>query len=59
VESGWIINYKNDFRVILTEVGYKKYDKRVDKSKIRSEEHWFNIEDAKTKNPNLSVMSHY
>lgn len=56
MESGWIINFKNDSSVILTEEAYKKYAKNRDITKVSDEEHWFSIEDAKRKNPNLPVI---
>lgn len=55
VKSGWIINYKNGNSEILSKEKYKIYNANKYKGDVKSEEHWFNIEDAKRKNPNLPV----
>lgn len=57
MKSGWIINDKEGLSVILTESAYQRYstESRVEED-IQSEEHWFSIEDAKRKNPNLTVI---
>lgn len=56
MESGWIINYKDGERVIFTEERYKEFEATVDYSLVISEEHWFSIEEAKRKNPDLLVL---
>lgn len=56
MESGWIINYKDGFKAILTEEKYISYREIRDVEKIESEEHWFSIEDAKRKNPDIFVV---
>ncbi|WP_187292137.1 hypothetical protein [Bacillus sp. 1NLA3E] len=55
MKSGWIINYKNGNSEILSKEKYKIYNANKYKGDVKSEEHWFNIEDAKRKNPNLPV----
>ena len=55
MKSGWIINYKDDSSVILTEEAYARHKGNRDITKVRDEEHWFNIEDAKKKNPKLPI----
>lgn len=57
MESGWIINFKNGSRIIFTEAAYKQeLANIVVISSIRSEEHWFSLEQAIKENPSLLVM---
>lgn len=55
-ESGWIIEFKNGNRIILTESAYKKYDKETPKEDVACEEHWFSLRDAVRKNPGLNFI---
>lgn len=55
MESGWIVNYKDGERIMFTEKRFKDYDRTEDKSLVVSEEHWFDIEVMKKKNPNLFI----
>ena len=55
-DSGWIINFKNGTRIILSENAYKKYDKETPKEDVESEEHWFSLDDAIRKNPELDFI---
>lgn len=56
MKSGWIINFNNGYRVILSESAYKKYEKETPKENVCSEEHWFDIEKAIEKNPGLDFI---
>lgn len=56
MKSGWLINYKNGSKTILTEEKYVEYNKEKDKTEVVCEEHWFDIEKAKEKNPNVKVI---
>lgn len=56
MESGWIINFKDGFRAILTEDQYKIYERSQDMDKVEYEEHWFSLAEAKRKNPDVYVM---
>lgn len=55
LKSGWIINYKDGERVIMSEGSYKEYESTVDIELVKSEEHWFNLELAIELNPNLKI----
>lgn len=57
MKSGWIINLKNGSRIIFTEAAYKEeLADIVVVSSIRSEEHWFNLDQAIKENPSLLVI---
>ncbi|MEN2468208.1 hypothetical protein [Ornithinibacillus sp. JPR2-1] len=56
MKSGWIINFKNGTRVILSERAYKRYVKETPKQDVQSDEHWFDIEKARSKNPDLDYI---
>ncbi len=57
MKSGWIINLKNGNRIIFTEAAYKEeLADIVVISGIRSEEHWFSLEQAIKENPSLMVI---
>jgi uncharacterized protein YpbB len=59
MESGWIINFKNGYRVILDEAAYKRLKTdaiKKEPEEIRSEEHWFSIEEAIKKNPRIEII---
>lgn len=57
MESGWIINFVNGSRIIYTEDAYRNdLGKTTLISSIRSEEHWFNLEQAIRENPSLLVI---
>lgn len=56
MQSGWIINFKNGTRVILSERMYRKYEKETPKEDVYSEEHWFSIDDAVRENPDLDLV---
>lgn len=56
MKSGWIINFNNGYRVILSENAYRKYEEETPKEDVISEEHWFNIEEAIRKNPDLDFI---
>lgn len=56
MKSGWIINFKNGTSVILNEKAYKRYNKETPKEDVRSEEHWFVLENAIKENPDLDFI---
>lgn len=57
MESGWIINFVNGSRIIYTEDAYREdLGKTTLISSIRSEEHWFSLEQAIKENPSLLVI---
>lgn len=57
MESGWIINFKNGSRIIYTEDAYNNVLGNTTLiSSIRSEEHWFSLEQAIRENPSLLVI---
>ncbi|MDU4476649.1 hypothetical protein [Clostridium sp.] len=53
--SGWIINFESGQRIIYTEEAYEEYMNSTQIWKIRSEEHWFSLEQAIKENPTLEV----
>lgn len=55
MESGWIINFENGRKIIYTEDAYKEYVSSTQTWKVRSEEHWFSLEQAIRENPTLIV----
>lgn len=56
MKSGWLIEYKDGHQVILTEERYEQYKEDRDFEVIVWEEHWFDIEVCKAKNPTLDVL---
>jgi len=56
MDSGWIINFKNGTRIILTENSYKRYENETPKEDVVSEEHWFSLDGAISKNPELDLI---
>lgn len=54
MESGWIINFNDGYRVIISEEKYKIVKSNIEN--IRSEEHWFDIKEALKCNPDLTIM---
>jgi len=56
MDSGWIINFKNGTRIILTENSYKRYENETPKEDVASEEHWFSLDGAISKNPELDLI---
>lgn len=53
IKSGWVINFKDDFKVILTEEEYLIYKEKFDRNEVKSEEHWLSIEEVRKKHPEL------
>lgn len=56
LESGWLINFKNGHKVILSEKAYLKYQEETPKEDVECEEHWFIIEHAFKKYPDLDLI---
>ena len=56
MRSGWIINFNNGTRIILNEGAYEKYQKETPKEDVKVEEHWFSLEEAIKKNPELDLV---
>lgn len=56
MESGWVINFKNGNKVILSENAYKKYQEETPKDTVETEEHWFSLDEAIKSNPNADVI---
>ena len=56
IDSGWIINLKNGYRVILSESTYEEYQTKTPKEDVQSEEHWFSLQKAIEKNPELDFI---
>ena len=56
MDSCWIINFRNGSRVILSEKSYKRYEKETPKKDVESEEHWFSLNLAMKKNPELDFV---
>ena len=57
MKSGLIINFENGSRIIYTEGAYREdLGKTTLTSSIRSEEHWFSLEQAIKDNPKLLVI---
>lgn len=54
MESGWIINFKDGYSVILSEEKYQRIISKIEN--VRSVEHWFDIKEAIKCNPRLSIM---
>jgi len=56
MKSGWIINLKSGARIMLDEKAYEKYRNEPPKEEVKSEEHWFNIDNMCKANLNLDLM---
>lgn len=56
MESAWIINFKDGYRVLLSEEKYITHNKTTDQTKILYEEHWFSMDAAKAKNPDIFII---
>ena len=56
-ESCWLINFKNGYKVILSEKVYReKYKKETPVEDIESEEHWFLMSQCIEKNPDVDIL---
>lgn len=55
MKSGWLVIYRTGYRCIMTELEYLKF-KLGSMKDVECLEHWFSIEEAKRKNPNLEVF---
>jgi len=53
MKSGWIINLKSGARIMLDEKAYEKYQNEPPKEEVKSEEHWFDIDNMCKANLNL------
>ena len=56
MDSGWLINFKNGYKMILSEVEYKKYKLKRNVEQIESEEYLFNIKKCIEKNPDIEKV---
>ncbi len=56
MRSGWKINFKNGYSIILTEKAYKKYEKETPKEDVSCEEHWFILDDLLNTYPDLDFI---
>lgn len=56
MKSAWLINFKNGYRIILSESAYKKYQLETPKEDVESEEHWFDMDKCIEKNPDVDVI---
>jgi len=56
MKSGWIINLKSGARIMLDEKAYEKYRNEPPKEEVKSEEHWFDIDNMCKANLNLDLM---
>ena len=56
MRSGWIINFNTGTSIILNEKAYEKYQKETPKEDVRSEEHWFNLDQAIKENIDLDLV---
>jgi hypothetical protein len=57
VKSCEVINFKNGFKIILSEKMYKeKYLKETPKEDVESEEHWFDMNRAIEKYPDVDLI---
>jgi hypothetical protein len=56
MRSGWKINFKNGYKVILTEKAYEKYQKETPKEDVSTEEHWFILDDLLNTYPDLDFI---
>ncbi|CAM2999346.1 hypothetical protein HAHI6034_11100 [Hathewaya histolytica] len=56
MESAWLINFKNGYKVILSESTYKRYEKETPKEDVSSEHHWFSMDKCISKNPEIDVV---
>ena len=54
MESGWIINFRDGSKIALDEGAYQVLVKKL--NGIRSEEHWFFLENAITNNPGIVLI---
>lgn len=56
-ESCWLINFKNGYKVILSEQMYQgKYKKETPIEDVESEEHWFLMSQCINRNPDIDVI---
>lgn len=56
MKSGWIINFKNGTRILLNEKAYEKYEKETPLEDVKTEEHWFNFDEAHRNNIEIDVV---
>lgn len=56
MRSGWKINFKNGYKVILNEKAYEKYQKETPKEDVSIEEHWFILDDLINTYPDLDFI---
>ncbi len=55
--SAWLINFKNGYKVILSEKMYiEKYKKETPIEDVESEEHWFLMSQCIEKNPDIDII---
>lgn len=55
-ESCWLINFKNGYKMILSEAEYLKYKQKRNVEQIYTEEHWFIMDNCIKKNPSVEVI---
>lgn len=56
MESGWLIRFRNGYKVILSESSYKKYERETPKEDVEVEEHWFSMDKCIEQNPEIDVV---
>jgi len=59
MESCWVINFDNGNKIILSEKMYQRYQrylKETPKEDIVCEEHWFDMDKAIEKYPDVDVI---
>lgn len=57
MKSCWLINFKNGYKVILSEEMYNgKYKNETPVEDVESEEHWFSIERCIEKNSEVDLV---
>lgn len=57
MKNCWLINFKNGYKVILSEEKYRKhYLKETPKEEVMSEEHWFEMKNCISNNPEVDII---
>lgn len=55
MESGWIVNFNDGSKVIMSEKAYKWFNDGACRN-VRVTEHWFSLDDAIRKNPGVEIL---
>ncbi len=56
MKSAFVIIFKNGEKIMLSERAYKRYEEETPKEDVYVEEHWFSLEDARKKYPEMDFI---